>query len=80
MLVESRRGAAETDATPIRIETHTCHSGGGVEDVIRSNIVKLLMGGMKLMNVANIEFGSRLIGSHSIHGIIITIITGIMKD
>ena len=53
--------------------------GGGAVDASRSIMTKLLIGGTKLSTTANMEFGSRLIGSHSIQGIMMMTMTGVIS-
>ena len=48
--------------------------------MVLSSITNVLMGGAKLVTIAKTPFGSRVIGNHSNHGIIIVIITGIISD
>src|SRR5262245_60382939 len=72
--------APNTDAMPIAIDVHTCQYGGGELDAIRSSIVNVLTGGMKLMATLNTEFGSREIGSQKIHGTMMTSMMGIIID
>src|SRR5437764_549952 len=72
--------AAKTDATPIPIDNQTCQHCGGVIDAMRSSMAKLFMGGMKLMAVLSVEFGSREIGSESTYGMISRIMIGIIND
>ena len=43
-------------------------------------MANVFTGGMKLIAVLNVEFGSRAIGSASIHGTIITSMIGIISD
>src|SRR5687767_5924325 len=62
--------AANAEATPIPIDSHTCHIGGGVTDVMRISMVNVLTGGMKLMTVLKVELGSRPIGWARIQGAI----------
>src|SRR5579862_6974919 len=72
--------ATNTDATPIPIDVHTCQYGGGEFDDIRSSIVNVLTGGMKLIATLNAEFGSREIGSQKIHGNMTMSMIGIIID
>src|SRR5687767_4449797 len=62
--------AANTDPTPIRIDSQTCHHGGGAAEAILSSIANVLMGGMKLNATLVSESGFREIGIQRIHGII----------
>src|SRR5436853_7238736 len=52
---DANQTAAHTPAAPTPIDSHTCHHGGGAVDVSRISMANVLMGGMKLMIVANAE-------------------------
>src|SRR4029077_14224633 len=70
----------KTDPMPIAIDVHTCHSGGGEFDAIRSSMVNVFTGGMRLMVTLNAESGSREIGSQKIHGTMMISMIGIIMD
>ena len=65
---------------PMTIETAACQNGGGVLEDSRNIITKELSGGMKLITVAKVELGSRVIGIQNSHGIIMIMITGVISD
>src|SRR5437867_1907654 len=52
--------------------------GGAVEDMRRS-IAKFDIGGMKLITVAKVELGSRVMGNQKSHGIMMRSMTGVMR-
>src|SRR4051812_35587872 len=77
---DANQTAPNTPTTPIAIDAHTCHQGGGAVDVKRISIAKLLTGGTKLIAVANVEFGFWEIGNQTQKGNVSTSINGIIKD
>src|SRR6266581_2039255 len=70
--------AAKTDATPMAIDSHTCHKGGGALEDIRRSIANVFTGGKKLMAVLKVELGSREIGTWRTHGSTRIIMIGII--
>src|SRR6476661_2309876 len=60
--------------------SQTCHAGGGALDVTRISIAKVLIGGRKLMTVANVDEGLRAIGAAKSHGIMIINVIGVISD
>ena len=76
----AHHSTATTEATPIAIDAHTCHQGGGVFDAIRRSMVNVLTGGTKLMMVLNVEFGSREMGTQNSHGVMMSSMIGIIID
>src|SRR6476659_814079 len=79
-IFEANHRAAKTPKTPMPIDAHTCHQGGGDVDVSRISMAKLLTGGMKLMIVENAEFGFWDIGNQTQKGNVSTSISGIIRD
>src|SRR4029434_7734388 len=71
--------AAKTVPTPIRIDSQTCHHGGGAFEAIRSSIVNVFTGGRKLNTTLKSEFGSREIGNQRNQGIIRSSMRGIIS-
>src|SRR5215204_1888927 len=61
----ANHNAAQTEATPIAIDSPTCQAGGGEADATLMSIANELSGGRKLKLTLRGEAGSRLIGAAS---------------
>src|SRR5690554_3650242 len=72
------QSAPSAAAKPIAIVSQTCHAGGGEVDVILNIIANVLIGGRKLNVTLNAESGAREIGIHSIHGMTISRMIGVI--
>ena len=59
---DANHTAPTTPRTPIAIDSHTCHVGGGCDEASRSNMPNELTGGRKLTTTESVESGSREIG------------------
>src|SRR5687768_1055416 len=72
--------AAHAAPKPMTTVSHTCHAGGGASDARRDIIANVLIGGMKLTAMLNVEFGARPIIGDSMYGSIIRIMIGPIID
>src|SRR4029078_10470490 len=89
---DANHTAPTTPRTPIAIDSHTCHVGGGGDEASRSNMQHALTGGRhsdrpnaltgggKLTTTESVESGSREIGIQRIHGTMSSSVIGNIND
>src|SRR5262249_20218686 len=78
--LDANHTAPTTPNTPIAIDSHTCHTGGGCVDASRSNMPNEFTGGKKLTTTDSVESGSREIGIHKNHGTMSSSVIGNIND